>query len=97
MTAMFIGLRAAGIKLDVAGSLFDHVRDDFQKAGIGIVDLDIRSRVDRAAIRRLRAELDKVLAREGRTELAAACFAFLSTRAALDLQGWSDVDIFAHH
>ena len=57
MTAMFIGLRAAGIKLDVAGSLIDHVRDDFQKAGIGIVDLDIRSRVDRAAIRRLRAEL----------------------------------------
>ena len=57
MTAMFIGLRAAGIKLDVAGSLIDHVRDDFQEAGIGIVDLDIRSRVDLAAIRHLRAEL----------------------------------------
>ena len=57
MTAMFIGLRAAGIKLDVAGSLIDHVRDDFREAGIGIVDLDIRSRVDLAAIRRLRAEL----------------------------------------
>ncbi|MEM6683777.1 MAG: ribonuclease H-like domain-containing protein [Pseudomonadota bacterium] len=36
------------------------------------------------------------LAREGRTELAQACFDFLPTRAALDLAGWPEVDIFAH-
>ncbi len=43
-----------------------------------------------------RDKLNAMLAREGRTELAKACFAFLPTRAALDLAGWQDVDIFAH-
>ncbi len=36
------------------------------------------------------------LAREGRTAMAQACFEFLPTRAALDLAGWSETDIFAH-
>jgi ribonuclease D len=44
----------------------------------------------------LRERLDTMLAREGRTELAEACFSFLPTRARLDLQGWADSDIFAH-
>ena len=44
----------------------------------------------------LRERLDVMLAREGRTELAQACFAFLPTRARLDLQGWEAEDIFAH-
>ena len=44
----------------------------------------------------LRAKLDDMLAREGRTELAQSCFDFLPTRAALDLSGWEEVDIFAH-
>jgi ribonuclease D len=44
----------------------------------------------------LREKLDAMLAREGRTELAQACFAFLPTRAKLDLQGWEAEDIFAH-
>lgn len=43
----------------------------------------------------LRAKLDAMLIREGRTELASACFDFLPTRAKLDLQGW-DADIFSH-
>lgn len=47
-------------------------------------------------LHRLRDELDRRLAREGRTELAKSCFDFLPTRALLDLQGWPDVDIFAH-
>lgn len=47
-------------------------------------------------LHRLREVLDARLAREGRTAMAAACFEFLPTRAALDLEGWSDVDIFAH-
>lgn len=44
----------------------------------------------------LKARLDLMLAREGRTELAASCFAFVPTRARLDLAGWDDQDIFAH-
>ena len=44
----------------------------------------------------LRERLDAMLAREGRTELAQACFTFLPTRARLDLQGWEAEDIFAH-
>jgi ribonuclease D len=44
----------------------------------------------------LRERLDAMLAREGRTELARACFEFLPTRAKLDLLGWDTEDIFAH-
>jgi len=44
----------------------------------------------------LRERLDAMLAREGRLELAKACFEFLPTRARLDLQGWDTEDIFAH-
>ena len=44
----------------------------------------------------LRERLDMMLAREGRTALAQACFDFLPTRAKLDLQGWELEDIFAH-
>jgi ribonuclease D len=44
----------------------------------------------------LRERLNIMLAREGRTELAQACFDFLPTRARLDLQGWELEDIFAH-
>jgi ribonuclease D len=44
----------------------------------------------------LRERLDGMLAREGRLELAQACFAFLPARARLDLQGWDTEDIFAH-
>ncbi|NCP11947.1 MAG: ribonuclease D [Sphingomonadales bacterium] len=44
----------------------------------------------------LKDELDRRLAREGRTELAQACFDFLPTRARLDLAGWPEIDIFAH-
>jgi len=47
-------------------------------------------------LHRLKVELDKRLAREGRTEMAQACFDFLPTRAALDLTGWPEIDIFAH-
>jgi len=44
----------------------------------------------------LRDRLDQMLAREGRTELAASCFEFLPTRVRLDLAGWPDADIFSH-
>ena len=47
-------------------------------------------------LHKLRARLDAMLAREGRGELAAACFRFLAIRARLDLSGWPEDDIFAH-
>ena len=47
-------------------------------------------------LHRLRDALAGRLAREGRTEVAAACFQFLPTRAKLDLMGWDEEDIFAH-
>lgn len=51
---------------------------------------------DVAYLHRLKDVLDGMLAREGRTEIAKACFGFLPARAELDLAGWSEVDIFAH-
>ena len=44
----------------------------------------------------LKERLDTMLAREGRTDLAAACFRFLPDRVRLDLAGWAAEDIFAH-
>jgi ribonuclease D len=47
-------------------------------------------------LHRMRDELDKRLAREGRSAMAQACFDFLPHRAMLDLEGWPEADIFAH-
>lgn len=43
-----------------------------------------------------KSKLDAMLEREGRVTLAQACFDFLPARAALDVAGWADEDIFAH-
>lgn len=47
-------------------------------------------------LHKLREELDRRLAREGRSQLAQSCFEFLPTRALLDLEGWPEIDIFSH-
>jgi len=47
-------------------------------------------------LHRIREELQRRLLREGRTEIAEACFAFLPMRAQLDLAGWPEEDIFSH-
>lgn len=47
-------------------------------------------------LHKLKEAFDARLAREGRTDLAQACFDFLPTRARLDVAGWPDTDIFAH-
>ncbi len=44
----------------------------------------------------LKEKLDIMLEREGRTQIAEACFNFLNVRATLDLAGWPETDIFAH-
>lgn len=47
-------------------------------------------------LHQLRDKFDAMLAREGRTEMAQACFDFLPMRARLDIAGWPEVDIFSH-
>lgn len=47
-------------------------------------------------LHQIKAGLEAMLIREGRLELAQACFDFLPVRAALDLEGWGETDIFAH-
>ena len=71
-----------------------------QQSDWGAADLTA-AQLDYAAsdvlyLHRLRQALDTRLAREGRTEMAAACFDFLPMRARLDLAGWPEIDIFAH-
>ena len=51
---------------------------------------------DVLSLHALKARLDEMLIREGRMGLARACFDFLPHRAALDVAGWADIDIFAH-
>jgi ribonuclease D len=51
---------------------------------------------DVANLHALKGRLDEILMREGRMDLARACFDFLPHRAALDVAGWDEVDIFAH-
>jgi ribonuclease D len=51
---------------------------------------------DVAYLHRLKEVLDAMLAREGREHFAKACFEFLPTRAELDLDGWQELDVFAH-
>jgi len=47
-------------------------------------------------LHQLKGAFDAMLAREGRTEMAQACFEFLPMRAKLDLAGWPETDIFSH-
>ena len=47
-------------------------------------------------LHRLKTEMERLLDREGRRALAEACFRFLPDRAALDVAGWAEEDIFAH-
>ncbi|WP_281990466.1 ribonuclease D [Sulfitobacter geojensis] len=60
-----------------------------------------KAQIDYAAsdvlhLHKLREKLNEMLIREGRMDVAQACYDFLPTRAKLDLLGWPDTDIFAH-
>jgi ribonuclease D len=60
-----------------------------------------KAQIDYAAsdvlyLHQLREKLNEMLVREGRMEMAQACYDFLPMRAKLDLAGWPDTDIFAH-
>lgn len=71
-----------------------------QSSDWGAKDLT-KAQIDYAAsdvlhLHALKEKLDVMLEREGRTEIADACFDFIPVRATLDLSGWPETDIFAH-
>jgi ribonuclease D len=79
-----------GVELSKQQQSSDWGADTFTDAQLAYAASDVLH------LHALKAKLDIMLAREGRTETAAACFRFLPTRARLDLAGWPEEDIFAH-
>ena len=65
-------------------------------AAILTQEQQIYAAADVLHLHRLREKLDVMLEREDRSDLANKCFAFIQTRARLDLAGWGEDDIFAH-
>ena len=79
-----------GIDLSKQQQLTDWGSDKLTDAQVAYAASDVLH------LHALKARLDALIAREGRGELAAACFRFLPDRARLDLAGWAEEDIFAH-
>jgi ribonuclease D len=89
-----------GLKNLLQDLLSKDISKQQQSSDWGAAELS-RAQIDYAAsdvlyLHRLRDALDAMLVREGRSEMAQACFEFLPTRAKLDLAGWPETDIFAH-
>ncbi len=79
-----------GIELSKAQQSSDWASADLSEAQQAYAASDVLN------LHAIRERLQEMLEREGRAELAQACFEFLPTRADLDLSGWSESDIFAH-
>ncbi|MGA0597025.1 ribonuclease D [Enterovirga sp. CN4-39] len=79
-----------GIDLSKAQQSSDWAAPELSQAQIEYAASDVLH------LHALKERLDSMLAREKRAELAESCFAFLPTRARLDLLGWPETDIFAH-
>ena len=89
-----------GLK-DICAELLGVTLSKVQQSSVWAAETLTQEQLEYAAsdvlyLHRLRDALAGRLAREGRTEVAAACFQFLPTRAKLDLMGWDEEDIFAH-
>ena len=79
-----------GIELSKAQQSSDWASQELSEAQQAYAASDVLN------LHAIRDQLQIMLEREGRAELAQACFDFLPTRADLDLAGWSESDIFAH-
>lgn len=79
-----------GIELSKQQQSSDWGSDDLTEAQLAYAASDVLH------LHQLRQKLDPLLAREGRREIAEACFAFLPTKAKLDLLGWTETDILDH-
>jgi len=79
-----------GVDLSKQQQLSDWGADSLTDAQVSYAATDV------LYLHALREKLDAMLAREGRNELAAACFRFLPERSRLDLAGWAGEDIFSH-
>lgn len=80
----------AGVEMSKAQQSSDWGADDLTDAQLAYAASDVLH------LHKIRDQLTMMLKREGRFELAQACFDFLPHRAALDLEGWPEVDIFSH-
>lgn len=80
----------AGIMLDKQQQSSDWGADDITEAQQKYAASDV------LYLHALKAKLDMMLEREGRTHMAEAAFSFLPTRADMDLAGFEPVDIFSH-
>ena len=79
-----------GVDLSKQQQLSDWGADELSDAQVSYAATDVLH------LHALKEKLDEMLAREGRADLAAACFHFLPDRARLDLAGWAAEDIFSH-
>jgi ribonuclease D len=79
-----------GIDLSKQQQLSDWGADELTDAQVAYAATDVLH------LHALKEKLDAMLAREGRSDLAAACFRFLPDRVRLDLAGWAAEDIFSH-
>jgi ribonuclease D len=79
-----------GIEVSKQQQLTDWGAEDLTEAQLAYAASDVMH------LHALKKKLDSLLAREGREQLAAACFRFLPDRVRLDLAGWAAEDIFSH-
>ncbi len=79
-----------GIEVSKQQQLSDWGADTLTDAQIAYAAADVLH------LHALKSRLDALLAREGRSALAQACFRFLPDRVHLDLAGWAAEDIFSH-
>ena len=79
-----------GVDMSKAQQSSDWAADTLSQAQLDYAASDVLH------LHAIKRKLDAMLDREGRRPLAEACFAFLPTRAELDLAGWPEEDIFSH-
>lgn len=82
---------------EIVGASMDKSQQSSDWGAVELTDLQLQyAASDVLYLHEIRQGLLKMLEREGRVDLANACFKFLPVRAELDLKGWESNDIFAH-